>query len=1017
MYPGQVASVCANALPQPPTPAEFLAGLEAAAAPRPTSAAHTLLFGDTFVTSCPIGGLAKNKMVARALPIYFFSVRATMSKWFRNQDADSDEDEESEEESASESESSESDSNESGSGESDENNESDESGEEMAESAPRANRFLKQQGKESDSDDDRVGGNVVSKDKKRHAELEKIYNALKDHMKVSDVKSAQEDMEKMVKKYGSDAEIPSLFFKAIVYTDRWLKDKEAKEKAQPESKTKDKDKVKALGLLKQRVKKITGREDLFPRLKAAEKALIKEEQGDDDDEDEEEEAEKEDEDLVQPAREKARAEEEDKEWKPELIEKKLQEVLALRGKRGTDKMEQIESLKRILLHTGSALLTVRLQLMVHLVAAWYDNTPQLATHMPAASWRAAYDNLIRILNLLNDHPEFIIRESEDDLNEQLKFEKMQDSNIVTIEGNFMGFTERLDDEFIKALQFTDPHTQGYVERLADEPYMMDILERVFHYYKTRELHKHAARIAAKILDHLYYRRQGDHVKMLAKQRIQTDQRRRKLKKQDDEEEKRTLAAAEAAAQAEAEGGEGEQEDYEETADGRRVVKIAQQPWWVVTGSLSDSMNKCMTAILKFGDEKAKARALMCKVYHLALHDQYTQARDIILMSHIHEIVASASPTFQILFNRALAQMGMAAFRLGQFKDVHVCLNELCATQRVKELLAQGIPNPKYQQDRKPEEERMNKMKLCPFHMHINLDVLEAVSLVSALLLEVPMMAANPYDSKRKVQSKAFNKLLNHYESQVFLGPPENTRDHIYAASRALLNGDWKECYRLIAGLSVWDLVPQGDAIKKLLHNRVKEEGLRAYLLQYGQCYETVSLKLMADKFELDETLVHSIISKMMFNEELSGSWDQPAGCVRMHRTNPTKLQHLCLLLADKASNLVENNEKILDSRGGGFGAAYKMGQDAKPMRPQETLWGNFNRWSNIGGPSSSGPMRRQQTGGQRSNNQSSAFGQMGRMGNRQTQNRGFNYGGGGNYSGGFGSSSAFSGIQNRNRFL
>ena len=28
------------------------------------------------------------------------------------------------------------------------------------------------------------------------------------------------------------------------------------------------------------------------------------------------------------------------------------------------------------------------------------------------------------------------------------------------------------------------------------------------------------------------------------------------------------------------------------------------------------------------------------------------------------------------------------------------------------------------------------MKLCPFHMHINLDVLDAVSLVSAMLLEV-----------------------------------------------------------------------------------------------------------------------------------------------------------------------------------------------------------------------------------------------------------------------------------------
>ena len=47
-----------------------------------------------------------------------------------------------------------------------------------------------------------------------------------------------------------------------------------------------------------------------------------------------------------------------------------------------------------------------------------------------------------------------------------------------------------------------------------------------------------------------------------------------------------------------------------------------------------------------------------------------------------------------------------------------------------------------------------------------------------------------------------------------------------------------------------------------------------------------------------------------------GSWDQPAGCVRIHRTNPTKLQYLCLIMSEKAQTLVENNEKILDARGG-----------------------------------------------------------------------------------------------------
>lgn len=272
-----------------------------------------------------------------------------------------------------------------------------------------------------------------------------------------------------------------------------------------------------------------------------------------------------------------------------------------------------------------------------------------------------------------------------------------------------------------------------------------------------------------------------------------------------------------------------------------------------------------------------------------------------------------------------------------------------------------------------------------------------------------MMAANPYDAKRKVQSKAFNKLLHNYESQVFLGPPENTRDHLYAASKALLIGDWEKCYELISSLPVWDLVPTGEKIKAMLQQKIKEEGLRAYLLQYAQFYETVSLESMSSKFQLTNNIVHSVVSKMMFNEEVAGSWDQPAGCIRIHNTNPSKLQYLCLMLAEKAQILVENNEKILDQRGGGFGATYKMGQDVKPTRPNETLWGNFNRWSGVGGGSTGGMggMRRQHQGmggGGRGGSFTQIGGRGGGGGNRQQygNNRGYGQQGGGGFGGGGG---------------
>ncbi|XP_078362312.1 eukaryotic translation initiation factor 3 subunit C-like [Oculina patagonica] len=72
-------------------------------------------------------------------------------------------------------------------------------------------------------------------------------------------------------------------------------------------------------------------------------------------------------------------------------------------------------------------------------------------------------------------------------------------------------------------------------------------------------------------------------------------------------------------------------------------------------------------------------------------------------------------------------------------------------------------------------------------------------------------------------------------------------------------------------------------------------------------------------FDLPPSVVHSTISKMIINEELQASWDEPTQTVVMHRgAEPSLLQSLALQLADKVSNLVENNERIYDTRHGGF---------------------------------------------------------------------------------------------------
>ncbi|KAJ3125920.1 Translation initiation factor 3 subunit c [Nowakowskiella sp. JEL0407] len=546
---------------------------------------------------------------------------------------------------------------------------------------------------------------------------------------------------------------------------------------------------------------------------------------------------------------------------PEMLYKSLKELLDSRGKKSTDKLALVETLKLLLEHS-----TVndfqRLKVLLSLIPAQFDHTPS-SGYMSVESWRSLAGNVNKALAIFESVPNFILIDHLNDDTPETELEKQAlEGNKVYFHGNLASFVDRLDDEFTKALQNLDPHATEYIDRLKDETIIYGLIVRTQKYYEKTHGPKNEllGPILMKRVEHLYYKPDA-------------------------------------------------------------VVKIAEDAVRSLYPTLSglepmeDLLNGLCLRLYNTNNDRIRTRTLLCHAYYHALHDRFHKARDMLLMSHLQETIQVTDISTQILFNRTMVQIGLCAFRCGMIKEAHNALSEISSSGKVKELLAQGFQR---YGDKSPEQEKLEKQRQLPFHMHINFELLECVYLTCSMLLEVPNMAVNAYDSRRKVISKPFRRMLDYHERQVFIGPPENTRDHIMAASKALAKGEWEKCRDLIYAIKIWDLIPNAQKIKEMLGRKIQEEGLRTYFFTYSKFYDSLGIVQLSSMFSLPVSAVYSITAKMIISEELHASLDQPTQTVVLHRPGPgiemSRLEYLASTYADKVQSFVESNERLLETR-------------------------------------------------------------------------------------------------------
>ncbi|CAJ0845897.1 13880_t:CDS:2 [Entrophospora sp. SA101] len=524
------------------------------------------------------------------------------------------------------------------------------------------------------------------------------------------------------------------------------------------------------------------------------------------------------------------------EFTSEDLYRKLLEVMEARGKKNTDRLEQIKILQSLLEVASTPYQQIRV--LLALIPAQFDYSPKIN----------------QLLAILENNPHFIIHEVVDDQEED-KEPVVEPGQTFGIRGSILSFIDRLDDEFTKSLQNIDPHTTDYVDRLKDETFLYSTIVRGQLYFEKHNLADNISR--------------PDQV-------IQTV----------------------------------ENTVNQQIPSGISSTIIPPH----LTQDSSDLIHALCVYLYKNGESLLRTRAMLCHIYHHALHNRFYTARDMLLMSHLQDTIHQSDVGTQILHNRTMVQVGLCAFREGMIKEAQSCLMEICGSGRVKELLAQGLQLQKYALP--PEQEKLDKQRQLPFHMHINFELLECVYLTCSMLLEIPSMAAadsNP-EARKKIISKPFRKLLEYSEKQVFSGPAENTRDHIMGAAKALAVGEWQRSQELIGAIKIWDLMPEKKKIIEMLNHKIQEEGLRTYLFTYSTYYANLGLEQLSNMFSLPVNNVTSIVSKMIWNEELAASLDQVENAIVLHRVEPTKVQQLALMLAEKVVTFVEANEKLLEQK-------------------------------------------------------------------------------------------------------
>ena len=531
---------------------------------------------------------------------------------------------------------------------------------------------------------------------------------------------------------------------------------------------------------------------------------------------------------------------------------KTSECLKLRGKKGVDRAGVVSRLEGLLDIADASFSAIeQATLLAGLLSFQLDVSIGGFGALPRSQWKSCTNTLLRLLALTQSNPSLYLRSSEivdptvvpESLEEERRKLSVQLSN----------FAELLDEDLYKASQLADPQQpEEYCALLAEIPRSManliEVMKTVESVQGTSLL---SAKLGLKLMEHLHYHS------------CETEQALFKR-----------LAIVDSSAIAFL-------QSVSETESGHQAKSI-------------DSyclMKGLARKVGKFGGLKEKSTAMLLLAFFVANREINLSLAKRLINCDMTEYLNTADVGTQVMYNRVLAVVGIASFKAGSVSESHFYLSELCNKSR--ELLAQSVS--RGSAERTAEQEKAERRRQVPYHMHVDIEAVEAAHFISAMMLEIPNIAGG---RGRVSVSRAFRKFAEWYDRNLSAGPPENYRDTLALVGRALLGGDVDKAVDLLSGLDIWTKF--GLQVKSLIIVQLRECALKTFLTSNLPVNEAYRVSQLGALFGISDESVKDVVSGWVMAGELeAAALDESRTNVVSHNQKVNRLALLAAEITDK----------------------------------------------------------------------------------------------------------------------